>query len=376
MKKLFIIICAVAVVCFALFTGCATNPVKPTPTPNPEPEPEPQQPTEITVVFDGNGGVWSYGLTSQTVDSADKLNPPVFEKRGYSFDGWQPALDGITADTTVSAVWVANEYTITFLTDESYTCSAETATVTYDGSLSSLPVPEYIGEGTKHFVGWEIVSEDAENGKLLLSGTSWKYIQGYSVKARWSDNEFNINYQGIEDAEFDTEMPTGYSTSDTEATTLPTPKRTYKVFLGWTGGSGVDDITEPTLNLVIEPGSVGDRTYVAHWSEQDYRVDIKLGNIVNGKWIYADAPSGEKEFSVWLNDGESLGNRLVTPTFTGASSLDEVFYFEGWYLFPGDDEANAKVTVAAETVFDQSIMQGVTVITVWVYIRTNYLIGI
>jgi len=59
---------------------------------------------KITVTFDGNGGTLISGEEVQIVSDSGLLVPPVYEKEGYDFVGWDRDFD-ILSDTTLNAVW-------------------------------------------------------------------------------------------------------------------------------------------------------------------------------------------------------------------------------------------------------------------------------
>ena len=71
-----------------------------------------------TVTFDPTGGTrTSGGALVQTVSSGGAAVAPIVIRSGYTFDGWDKPFNNITADITVTAIWIAGtatNYTVTF----------------------------------------------------------------------------------------------------------------------------------------------------------------------------------------------------------------------------------------------------------------------
>lgn len=72
-----------------------------------------QTEAQVQITFDANGGTGDTTAT-QTVGTA--LTAPIVTREGYTFTGWSPTLPETvpTTDTTYSAQWQVNQYTITF----------------------------------------------------------------------------------------------------------------------------------------------------------------------------------------------------------------------------------------------------------------------
>lgn len=63
---------------------------------------------EYTVTFDGNGGELVSGEITQTVKEGEDAVPPVFEREGYTFIGWDQYYQKIRRNTTIKAIWDSN----------------------------------------------------------------------------------------------------------------------------------------------------------------------------------------------------------------------------------------------------------------------------
>lgn len=57
------------------------------------------------VAFDGNYGTLVSGSTSQIVEKGQSAIPPVFEREGYEFVGWNVDFSCVTEDLSVIAIW-------------------------------------------------------------------------------------------------------------------------------------------------------------------------------------------------------------------------------------------------------------------------------
>lgn len=98
-------------------------------------------------------------------------------------------------------------------------------------------------------------------------------------------------------------------------------------FAGWTG----TDVSEITHDVVIPKGSLGDRSYVAHWDAQAYDIDIPMSLVFSvgddGTTVGAFDQNGDKEytdygyitnrskFPVQITDVKYENNGLFTNTY-------------------------------------------------------------
>ena len=116
-----------------------------------------------TVTFvDGAGNP----LKTQTVKHGDGATAPATNptRKGYTFNGWDKTFNNITADTTVTAKWTANVYTVTVnqATGGSATTSATSFTYSESGSVTLDATPS----GGYAFNGWTI-----QGGYDVVTGT-------------------------------------------------------------------------------------------------------------------------------------------------------------------------------------------------------------
>ncbi len=122
-----------------------------------------------TVTFvDGQGNTLG---TPQTVEHGSAANAPANPTRtGYTFAGWDKAFSSITANTTVTATWTANTYTVSVIDVANGTATATPASYTYNDSTSvTLTATADDGYG---FTGWTITGDYELTGGSSLSDTT------------------------------------------------------------------------------------------------------------------------------------------------------------------------------------------------------------
>lgn len=175
---------AIAVLCTAFaFTACGDADGG-----NEEP-PVPQVKT-YTVSYDGAGGAGA--PEAETVEENTEITvADGIEKTGYTFGGWSYAENTyspgdkytVTADTTFTAIWDANTYTVKF-DGNGGRGEMESLSLTYDVE-TTLPVCEYM-LGAAEFKGWattasgEVEYTDGQ-GVKNLSSTDGDEITLYAV---------------------------------------------------------------------------------------------------------------------------------------------------------------------------------------------------
>lgn len=108
----------------------------------------PPEPTTYTVTFVDYDGT---ELDSDDVEEGVTPTAPADPTRtGYTFAGWEPAIEAVKSNTTYTATYSANTYTVTF-----YTNSVEYATATYTyGDASSYTEPAKPKVDGFTFGGW------------------------------------------------------------------------------------------------------------------------------------------------------------------------------------------------------------------------------
>lgn len=123
-----------------------------------------------TVTFvDDNGTV----LKTETVDDGTAAIPPAAPtKTGHTFAGWDTAYTNITGDTTVTATYTTDQYTVTFTNWDGTVL--ETQTVAY--GAAAVPTVTPFRDGYR-FTGW---SADLSNVTGSFTVTA-QYIKTWTV---------------------------------------------------------------------------------------------------------------------------------------------------------------------------------------------------
>ena len=223
----------------------------------------------FTVTFNGNGGRTSDGLSTVelAVDSAYNLKniAPEFIKQGYTLS-WDTVLERVSNTCTINAVWTPNQYKVKFFDNDEQPLGISDLTVTYDKAIGTLPMLENrtIDGETHRFVRWETVDNSP-----IFSGMVWKNLDDLNVYAKWTDDEFIINYD-LGGGNY-INNPSSYSTGD--RINVNNPTRYGYNFKGWSG-TGIDGmVTE--LALV---NTTGDKSFKANWQAKEFTLNLDAGN--------------------------------------------------------------------------------------------------
>ena len=209
------------------------------------------------------------------VDTA--LNENAFQIEGYTFlhwtDGTKTYNNGetvnFTADTTLTAVWEKNKYTVTLHSNYGEDEPDVNAGIEH-GSNFTIPQHQFDRTGYT-LIGW---SEDpnASEPSFQVTGTIQNVTRNYDLYAVWQIKTYTItlkaNYEGGVDPEPLTVQHGG-------TVTLPTPDREGYSFACWNtsaDGKGIGyDAGEPI-------GFTADTTLYAQWTPNKYKITFKNGN--------------------------------------------------------------------------------------------------
>ena len=229
-------------------------------------------PVTYGITLELDGGVLSVTAPdSYTIESADIILP-VPTKHGYTFLGWTyegaaaPELNAILAsgsfgEKLYTAVWQINTYTITV--DLAGGALSVTLPESYTVLDEDIVIPAPTRQGYA-FLGWRV------DGELLSSLTvDTNAAADFSAVAEWELVGFLITYNGVAGAT--NANPDAYTTED-PTITLRDPSKTGYIFLGWT----YEGVTEPAKGVVIETGSIGNKTFTANWAPRTYSLTINL----------------------------------------------------------------------------------------------------
>lgn len=229
-----------------------------------------------------NGGRASnpttYTIESETITLINPL------KDGHLFKNWTELIGeeevdvgstakiekGSTGNKTFTAYYTARTYEIILNANGGYLPEEDTSKyVTYNKDYT-LPIPTRKGYD---FVGWQDAISGGnkltdENGDSLAV---WSYLEGKVLYAGWEVITYNISYYLDGGSLGDKTNPLTY-TIESEDITLNNPTKDGYDFVGWSG----TDLTEDTLVVTIFKGSIGNRTYLAHYTPKVYNITYEL----------------------------------------------------------------------------------------------------
>ncbi|MBR1923099.1 MAG: InlB B-repeat-containing protein [Paludibacteraceae bacterium] len=295
----------------------------------------PAQP--YTLTWDANGGELSGTYTAAgSVNEGTSITAPTATRTGYTFTGWSPAFTGTmpSANTTYTAQWTPNTYTVTFaanggsgtMADQAFTYgtaqnlrantfTGPAATITYDynGATGGIGVASETVNAT--FGGW-------------LDGSSNYYDDEQNVNNLTATNGATITMT----AQWDW----------LEEITLPSPTKTGYTFNDWNGTCGGMGLTGQAGEAFMVPEGGG--TLTAQWNIVNYTITYNglegatnAGNPTSYNVETATitlADPGVRDgyvFAGWKDESDntitqiaqgSTGDRTLTATWTAATTLD------------------------------------------------------
>ncbi len=269
-----------------------------------------------TVTLDPNGGTVDPATVEVTYGQAIGTLP-VPTKEGYTFSGWTDAQGAavtaetvytVAADSTLTATWTANTYTITLDAGEG-TVEPATVTVTFGEKIGQLPEAKLPGY---NFLGWSM------NAKTLVTADTVYTIAGdTTLYAVYEAAQYTVTL----DPNGGAVEPASITVTFGQAIgTLPVPTKEGFTFIGWFDVEGEKVIAETVYDVPA------DSTLTAKWSGNAYTITLD--------------PNGGTVDPTQVNVvyGEAV-NTLPEPTKTG-------YTFAGWYF--GD------VLYTAETIYTET----------------------
>lgn len=257
--------------------------------------------------YDFNGADFVGDYLDEYDILTDVLFPSV-SKTGYKLKGW--ALDGeiidrfsptAMCDATLTAVWEAVTYTITYELNGGTLFNADSIFTIEDDVIPEEPIRQ-----SYSFGGWYINSAFTLPITKIEAGT----IGDKTFYAKWIPITYPISYDlcGGENSSLN---PTSYSAEN--VVELQIPHRVGYTFIGWY----LDDRIITELNAV-DYGSV---CLVAKWRPNEYTITVNPNN-------------GEKDYVIKVRYGESYVIPIPSRTgytFVGFSKGDAAFASEDIY---------------------------------------------
>lgn len=262
-------------------------------------------------------------VKTQIVKDGDKVERPQLEREGYTLKGWycngeewRFNSDVVLNEMTLTAEWIANDFTVSFNTGIADTRPNQTITF---GSEYALPTLERTGYT---FKGWEY------NGKLVTAN-KWNITENATLVAKWDANTYTISLD-----------PNGGSISQSTYTvaygsnfTLPVPTNSFGSFKGWyLNGEKITDSTGASL----APWTyLENKTLTTSWIEEISTVEqfLKIRESLNGYYkLDADidlsaigwTPIGSEAtpfIGVLDGNGYKIKNLTITTTVSNIAGL-------------------------------------------------------
>ena len=284
------------------------------------------------ITYDLNGGTAEGNPDTYTVETdAFTLKNPT--RPGYIFTGWSGTgltgdnnltvtiPKGSTGNRSYTAHWSLNTYSITYDLNGG-TASGNPTSYTVESATITLNQPTKTGYTFTGWSGTDLTGEDNLTVTIPAGSTGDR-----SYTAHWSLNTYSITY------DLDGGTASGnpdFYTVESSTITLNPPTRTGYTFIGW---SGTDLSGSDNLTVTIPTGSIGNRSYTAHWSLNTYSITYDL----DGGTAFGNPDSYTVESAaITLNEPAKAGY-----VFTGWSGTDLV----------GED--NLTVTIPAGSIGDR-----------------------
>ena len=277
---------------------------------------------EYTVEFNGNGGTLVSGDTTQTISKAEDIVEPTFERRGYSFDGWDTPIETIVESTKINAEWKIESYRINYH---------------LDGGINDVSNPSYfnIASGSVALKGASKVGytfdywSDANGKKITTISTS--EAKSIDLYANYKATGYSITYN-MNGGTSLTYMPTTYNIET--GANIPNLTRTGYTFKGW---SAFQSGTDAKLDYSISKGKYGDVKLYAVFEANKYVITFNVNGgdalISNTQEVTYDSsyslPATSKmgyTFCGWVN-----GSMPVSQTGTW-SIANNVTLVASWTL--------------------------------------------
>ena len=287
---------------------------------------------QYTITYDLDGGTAEGNPDTYTVETdAFTLKNPT--RPGYTFTGWSGTgltgednltvtiPKGSTGNRSYPAHWSLNTYSITYDLNGG-TASGNPTSYTVESATITLNQPTKTGYTFTGWSGTDLTGEDNLTVTIPAGSTGDR-----SYTAHWSLNTYSITY------DLDGGTVSGnpdFYTVESAAITLNQPTRIGYTFTGW---SGTNLTGEDNLTVTIPTGSIGNRSYTAHWSLNTYSITYDL----DGGTAFGNPDS----YTV-----ESAAITLNEPTKAG-------YVFTGWSGTDLVGEDNLTVTIPAGSIGDR-----------------------
>ena len=277
-----------------------------------------------TVKFNGNGAD-SGSVANQKITYGSKtaLSANKFQKKGYSFKGWNTKKDGTGttyadkadgskltktngATVTLYAQWTANKYTITFNGNGSTSGSMKKLTSLKYGKTYTLTKNSYKKKGYT-FKGWNTKKDG--NGKTYKNKAEIKNLSAKSggkvtLYAKWSKTKYTITYN-LNKGKNNKNNSSSYNIT-TKTIKLKSPTRKGYTFKGWYSDKKcTKKVTQ------IKKGSTGNKTLYAKWTAHKYTIKFDGNGSTSGSMDKLKNRKYGKTYTLTANAYKKKGYKFV-----------------------------------------------------------------
>lgn len=234
---------------------------------------------QYTLSWNLNGGDVNAQYTSGSVYYGAPITAPIPMKNGYSYTWDNEVVTTMPAsDVSYNAVWMANNYIVSFEPAGGTVESGEVnpKTVAFDAEYGTLATLTKVGHT---FNGWYTT---AEGGKEITATTTLTLAENHTLYARFTPNTYALTWDldgGTADNYTNGSVPYG--------TTIVVPEPVKK---------GYSYVWDKALVTTMPDA---DLTYKALWTPNAYTVSFNLagGSVTNGsadsRSVVYDTPYGE-----------------------------------------------------------------------------------
>ena len=256
----------------------------------------------------------SNGATIATADYAAGATiafPSAGTRDGYSFTGWSPASTTMpAADTTFTAQWSANTYSVTFYAEKGG-AAYQTLNATFDAAYTTPATPPTKTGYT--FAGWVDANGNAMPAKHTVAGN-------VSYYANWVAGTFTATFKANGGVFADGKDTYTVDVKFGQAITAPAdPTKTGNVFKGWSPAVG---------NMTAEG-----MTFTAQWEAAKIAVYFMDGDKVieekTGDYGSQISPSGTPSKDGYTFAGWKYADGS-TATFPITLGEDAVYVYATW----------------------------------------------
>ena len=182
---------------------------------------------------------------------------PTFERTGYTFAGWTPTGTTISQDTTFTAQWTANTYTVT-LDPNDGTIAEDQNVTTYTYGIGAT-LPTTVTREGYTFAGWYEKEDLTGDPVIEISATDTGEKEYW---AKWTPNTYTVTLHTNDGTIAEGQNISSYTYGI--GATLPTSvTREGYTFAGW---YEKEDFTGDPV-AAIGKDAMGDKTYWAKWEE-------------------------------------------------------------------------------------------------------------